>query len=81
MGRFHDRQVRRTIEQRQHLRPTANCMDLAVVASLILQENMADKADLRLTLLEDAKKLPIEAYQTPKPVDSKASMIKKGTII
>ena len=55
-----------------------NCMDLAVIASLIMQEHMDDKADLRLTLLEDGKKLPVEQFQTPKQVDSKASMIKKG---
>jgi hypothetical protein len=53
-------------------------MDLSVIASLIMQEHLDDKADLRLTLLHDEKKLPVEEYQTPKQVDSKASMIKKG---
>ncbi len=55
-----------------------NCMDLAVVASLIEQEHLADKADCRLDLFADAKQLPIEEYQVPKQVDSKASLVKKG---
>jgi Protein of unknown function (DUF1598) len=55
-----------------------NCMDLAVVASLIEQEHLADKADCRIELLTNAKQLPIEQYQVPKQVDSKASLVKKG---
>ena len=55
-----------------------NCMDLAVVASLIEQEHLADKSDCRLDLLQNAKQLPIEEYQVPKQVDSSASLLKKG---
>jgi hypothetical protein len=55
-----------------------NCMDLAVVASLIMQERLADKADCHLDLLQNAKQLPIEEYQVPKQVDSRASVLKKG---
>jgi hypothetical protein len=55
-----------------------NCMDLAVVASLIMQEHLADKADCHLDLLQNAKQLPIEEYQVPKQVDSRASVLKKG---
>jgi hypothetical protein len=55
-----------------------NCMDLAVVASLIEQEHLADKADCRIDLLMDAKQLPVEQYQVPKQVDSRASLVKKG---
>jgi hypothetical protein len=53
-------------------------MDLAVVASLIEQEHLADKADCRIDLLMDAKQLPVEQYQVPKQVDSRASLVKKG---
>jgi hypothetical protein len=55
-----------------------NCMDLAVVASLIMQEHLADKVDCRLDLLMDAKQLPIEEYQVPKQVATQASFVKKG---
>jgi hypothetical protein len=55
-----------------------NCMDLAVVASLIMQEHLADKVDCRLDLLMNAKQLPIEEYQVPKQVGSQASLVKKG---
>lgn len=55
-----------------------NCMDLSVIASLIQQEHLADKADCRLDLLQDGKQYAIEEYQVPKQVDSKASMVKKG---
>jgi hypothetical protein len=59
-------------------RELRNCMDLSVVASLIEKENMADKADCRLTLLMDAKQLPIAEYNVPKQVDSKASFVKRS---
>jgi len=59
-------------------RELRNCMDLAVVASLIERENMADKADCRLTLLMDAKQLPIAVYNVPKQVDSKATFVKRS---
>jgi len=55
-----------------------NCMDLAVVASLIMQEHLADKADCRLDLLMDANRLPVEEYQVPKQVSTQASFVKKG---
>ncbi|HEY2148143.1 MAG TPA: DUF1598 domain-containing protein [Pirellulales bacterium] len=55
-----------------------NCMDLAVVASLIMQEHLDSKADCRLDLLMDAKQLPIEEYQVPKQVATQASFVKKG---
>jgi hypothetical protein len=55
-----------------------NCMDLAVVASLIMQERLHEKVDCRLDLLIDAKLLPIEEYQVPKQVATQASLVKKG---
>ena len=55
-----------------------NCMDLAVVASLIEQEHLADKADCRLDLLQDAKQLPVEVYQVPKQVGSIRQPVEEG---
>lgn len=60
-------------------RELRNCMDLSVVASLIEQEHMADKADCRLTLLLNAKQLPIAVYNAPKQVDTKASFVKRSS--
>lgn len=60
-------------------RQLRNCMDLAVTASLIEKENMADKADCRLTLLMDAQQLPITAYNVPKQVDTKATFVKRSS--
>jgi len=59
-------------------RELRNCMDLSVVASLIEKENMADKADCRLTLLMDARQLPITVYNVPKQVDTKATFVKRS---
>ena len=55
-----------------------NCMDLAIVATLISREHLADRADCRLDVLLDAKQLPLQKYNVPKQVDSKASLVKKG---
>jgi hypothetical protein len=60
-------------------RQLRNCMDLAVTAALIERENMADKADCRLTLLMDARQLPIAVYNVPKQVDSKATFVKRSS--
>ena len=55
-----------------------NCMDLSIVATIISREHLADRADCRLDLLLDAKRLPLDVYNVPKQVDSKASLVKKG---
>jgi peroxiredoxin len=60
-------------------RQLRNCMDLAVTASLIEKENMADKADCSLALLMDAQQLPITAYNVPKQVDTKATFVKRSS--
>lgn len=52
-----------------------NCMDLAVVAALIFQENLAAKAALDLGVLLDASALPVEEFNLPKQVDTKVSYI------
>jgi hypothetical protein len=52
-----------------------NCIDLAVVAALIFQENLAAKAALDLGVLLDADAYPTEQFNLPKQVDTKVSYI------
>lgn len=52
-----------------------NCMDLAVVSALILQERLTDKAGLSLSSLLDGDALPSDEYMTPKQIDTQASFI------
>ena len=53
-----------------------NCMDLAIVAALIVRENLPQKADCTLpTLLEGASIKPAE-LQAPTQVDSRVSMLR-----
>ena len=59
-------------------RQLRNCMDLAVVGALVEKEHLADRADCRLDLIMDAKRLPLYVHQIPREVASKASFIKKG---
>jgi hypothetical protein len=55
-----------------------NCMDLAVVAALIFKENLAGKADLKLTSLLSNEECPVEEYVVPRQTDSKCTFVKKG---
>jgi len=55
-----------------------NCMDLAIVAALIVQENLTAKADVRLPMLMDSSGLPAAEFNAPKQVESKATLAKKG---
>jgi hypothetical protein len=56
-----------------------NCMDLAVVSTLIVKERLAEKAGWRSSLLTDsASPLAVERFPAPKQVASKASLAKKG---
>ncbi len=55
-----------------------NCMELAVVGTLLARENLADRAGCRTpTLLED-EPLKVPEFSVPKHVDSKVSMLKRG---
>ena len=55
-----------------------NCMDLAIVSALIVQERLTEKAGLSLPLLMGTGGLePIE-LNAPKQVPSKASLVHKG---
>lgn len=59
-------------------RQLRNCMDLSVAVAIILREHLADRADCRLTLLMDAKQLPIYEHPVPRQVPTAASFVKKG---
>ena len=52
-----------------------NCIDLAVVAALILKEDLAGKAGLELTTMLSADRYPTHEYKVPRQVDSKASFV------
>jgi hypothetical protein len=55
-----------------------NCMELAVVGALIVKERLTEKAGYSMpTLLESAAVKP-EAFNVPKQVDSKASVLRQG---
>lgn len=56
-----------------------NCMDMAVVATLITREQLAAKAKHSFSLLYDASDLPADIFDTPKHTDSKVSSLKKGS--
>jgi len=76
-----DMMTARYDELSQHdtvFRQLRNCMDLAIVGALVEKEHLADRADCRLDLIMDAKRLPLYVHQIPREVASKASFIKKG---
>jgi len=55
-----------------------NCMELAVVAALIVKENLTTKAGYSMPLLLNAEDMRTEDFPAPKKVESKASAIEKG---
>jgi len=56
-----------------------NCMDLAVIAALLAKEDLPTKANCDLALLLDEKKIAVAEYDVPKTVDSRASLVRKGS--
>jgi hypothetical protein len=55
-----------------------NCMDLAVVAALLVKEDLPAKTGCDLSLLLDEKRIAVAEYHVPKAVDSRASFVRKG---
>jgi hypothetical protein len=55
-----------------------NIMDMTVVATLIVQERLAEKAGLDLAVLmtDDGEGLPLTSYAVPKAVDPQCSFIR-----
>lgn len=56
-----------------------NCMDLAVLGALIVQQNLPERCGHSFPLLLNSKTLPVEQFNVPKQVDSQASVLKKGS--
>ncbi len=55
-----------------------NCIDLAVVAALLLKEDLPGISGCDLSLLMDDTKIQVARYQAPKTVASRASLVRKG---
>lgn len=55
-----------------------NCIDLAIVGALLMQEDLPNKAGLPMALLLDEGQLVIDSYSPPKQVATQASVLKKG---
>ena len=53
-------------------------MELAIVAALIVKEDLPGKAGNSLPALISADAAKLQVYPTPKQVDSQASLLKKG---
>jgi hypothetical protein len=56
-----------------------NCMDLAVIAALLVKEDLPAKSGCDVSLLLDEQRIAVAEYNVPKTVDSRASLIKKGS--
>jgi hypothetical protein len=55
-----------------------NCMELAIVGTLIVKENLPAKSGCSLTVLTDPKQFVVQANIAPTQLSSKASLLKKG---
>jgi hypothetical protein len=55
-----------------------NCMELAIVGALIVKERLTDKAGNSMTTLMESPTVKTEVYNSPKQVDSKASVFSRG---
>jgi hypothetical protein len=55
-----------------------NCIDLAVIAALLVKEDLPAKAGCDLSLLLDDRRIAIAEYPIPKTVASRASLVPKG---
>lgn len=53
------------------------CMDMAVVATLLERERLADRAGCDLSPLFDRKRIAVAEYYAPKTIDSRASLMRK----
>ncbi|MFH1919935.1 MAG: DUF1598 domain-containing protein [Planctomycetota bacterium] len=56
-----------------------DCMDLAIVAALLVHEDLPGKAGVRLPMLTDSGTLEPAKFPAPKKVESKAILAKKGS--
>lgn len=56
-----------------------NIMDMAVVAALIVKEDLLQRAECSLTVLTDPAQVAVDDFPAPKHVSTKASALKKGS--
>jgi hypothetical protein len=54
-----------------------SCMDLAVVAALLVKEDLPGRAGCDLSLLLEDKRIAVAEYHVPKTIDSRAGLIRK----
>jgi hypothetical protein len=54
-----------------------NCMDLAVVAALLVKEDLPGRAGCDLGMLLEDKRVAVAEYAAAKTIDSQASLIRK----
>ncbi len=55
-----------------------NCIDMAVVAALIVKRNLIGKAGCRLSAMTDPSGAKVVSFPAPREVDTQASLLKKG---
>lgn len=55
-----------------------NVMDMAIFGTLVVKEQLFEKAGHDFALLMDAQSLPVEEFNPPRQVDSRASVLQKG---
>jgi hypothetical protein len=63
-------------KQEPAFRELRNLMDMSVVAALLTQENMLERAGLELPLFHDPKQLPVSEYRTPESVPTQCSFVR-----
>jgi hypothetical protein len=56
-----------------------NCMELAIVGAVLAKENLVGRSGGTFPMIFDVKALQTDQFAAPKEVDSKVSMIQKGT--
>ena len=54
-----------------------NCMDLAVVATLLVKEDLPNRAGCDLRVLLEDKRVAVAEYSVPRTIASRASLIRK----
>lgn len=52
-----------------------NCMDLAIIAALLVKENLPAKAGYSMPLLLNSDELPTDEFLAPKQVDTRGSFV------
>jgi hypothetical protein len=55
-----------------------NCMELAVAASLIVREDLPQRAGCDMSMLMSPKEIEVDVFDAPKQVDTQANFVKRG---